>query len=179
MAYTTFRNEKVLVQSDGCTLVECDAAHRPGRQYVAITANGMRTDYPHWDGVNAVRWDDPEWFPISFREKAGRVIFDARNEYEAFNDQAGRDGGRLGTVHNQVHPALASDTWDMPLHSNCHPERSRRICGHSRATTAGILSLPLSVSDEERTGLRDARTPDVAIADTDAVPNVDPVVQAP
>jgi hypothetical protein len=88
MAYTTFPNEKVLVQANGCTLVECDALHRPGRQYVAVTRDGFRTDYPHWDGVSHVVWDNPEWFPVTFREKAGRAIFDARKEYDAFNDAA-------------------------------------------------------------------------------------------
>jgi hypothetical protein len=87
MAYTTFPNEKVLVQSNGCTLVECDALHRPGRQYVAVTRDGFRTDYPHWNGTY-VGWDNPEWFPVTFREKAGRAIFDARNEFKAFNDAA-------------------------------------------------------------------------------------------
>jgi hypothetical protein len=88
MAYTTFKNEKALLQSDGCTLVECDAAHRAGRQYVAVTQDGINTDYPHWNGVDRVVWDNSERFPVTFREKAARLIHAARNEYEAFNNAA-------------------------------------------------------------------------------------------
>ena len=70
---STFPNEEVVLRlaPDG-GLAMADMVG--GRQYVAVTADGYRTDYPIMHDDGRVYWDNPEWFPKSFREKVQRAM---------------------------------------------------------------------------------------------------------
>lgn len=75
MTHTTFPNEEVLLtMPNGEVLVRTDALHRLGKQFVAVTRDGFRTDYPYFDTVRTTCWDNPEWFTKKFIERASRII---------------------------------------------------------------------------------------------------------
>ena len=79
MNYTTFKDEVLMYRHpNGEALVSTRAGHKDGRQFVAVTADGFRTDYPHWDTVSSVRWDNPEYFTKGFRNRAASIIFNVR-----------------------------------------------------------------------------------------------------
>jgi hypothetical protein len=75
-AVTTFPNEVVKLECDGCTLVQVDdmRSHRKGqRMWVAVSADGNNTDYPYLHGGRAF-WDNPEWFTEKFRRRTARIM---------------------------------------------------------------------------------------------------------
>lgn len=57
--YTTFKDERIVyVHRNGEALVT--ALINGKREYVAVTKDGFRTDYPRDYGMRSIFWDNPE-----------------------------------------------------------------------------------------------------------------------
>jgi hypothetical protein len=77
MAITVFPNETILIEMDGETLVQTDALHRSGKQYVAVDREG-RTDFPVVYDNGRVVYDYPEWFSREFKDAVQSLIGKAK-----------------------------------------------------------------------------------------------------